>query len=275
MPVFAHRTAPILTSTGSFPGDHPPCRFIGTAGRHDPGGICLKVSIHPTEEGALAKTKPAAPTKSAETALSQGVAEIREWHRIGCESLEVRPGAAPPRSAVLEAEATLRGIGVGRLRKLRQFADPKTGYTPSMLETLCRQCLRAKRPLGVTFLMRLVVIPDRSLRGELQKRLLEENWSCQRLNREIRMKLGRQRAGGRHARIAADLPGILVQIDGMIEPWTRLQRRMSLKASGGDPLPELPKKVREGFARAVDGLIGLRRVIQREVQAIKSREGKT
>ena len=117
--------------------------------------------------------------------------------------------------------------------------------------------------LGITFIMRLVSIPDRDLRDKIQRRVFKENWSCQRLNLEIRMQLGRQRSGGRRAAIATDSQSVLAQIDGMIEPWTRWQRRMTAGKGSDESLPVLPRKVSAGVVQVVDAMIALRAVIQR------------
>ena len=93
----------------------------------------------------MPKITLSAPTTPAGVALRECVEQIRRWYQIGRESLKNRPGSAPPGSGVFEDEARRLGIGVGALRKLRQFADPKCGYTPKMLDSLCDQCLRANR----------------------------------------------------------------------------------------------------------------------------------
>lgn len=220
----------------------------------------------------MPKTTRPAPTTPAGTNLNDGTEKIRRWYQIGQESLKMRPGAAAHGSAALEEEAGRLGIGAEMLRKLRQFADPERGYTTERLETLCRESIQAKRPLGITFIMRLVSIPDLDLRGELQRRVFTEKWSCIRLNREILMRLGRQRSGGRRATITTDPHGVLAQIDSMIEPWTRWHRRMTAGKDSGEPLPVLPSEVSAGVAQVVEAMKALRVVIASEVEKIKKGE---
>ena len=62
---------------------------------------------------------------------------------------------------MVAAEAQTLGTSEAYLRKLRQFADPRTGYTAEQLEDLCRLCKKSKRAVEITVILLLARVHDR------------------------------------------------------------------------------------------------------------------
>src|SRR4051794_14754900 len=99
--------------------------------------------------------------------IDQTICDIRAYYKHGCSSLRQvpyrnTPGAIARQSKQLQWNET-------KLRKARQFADPETGYTPELVDELCR-LLRAHRPVfGTAHVGMLVTVSWADGRDELQK----------------------------------------------------------------------------------------------------------
>jgi hypothetical protein len=74
----------------------------------------------------------------------------------------------------------------------------------------------------LSVITRLLSIPDRKTRSELERLTLKNAWGRGRLDQEIVSRLRRSRAGsGRRPDVSTDGPSILSQLDQYIESWVR------------------------------------------------------
>ena len=211
-----------------------------------------------TQEVKLGQDSSFQPAPPVNHDLDEAINRIRVWYQLGSRSLALRSANSRPAVGLVADEAKTLRTSEAYLRKLRQFADPKSGYTPEQLEQLCKLCRASGRTVGISAILLLVTVHDRRLRGKLQRRFLQEGWGCIRLSQEMRAELGRRRHGGRRPRLASDLAGILAQTDGLVERWVRWERAVSNPSVSW----QLPREVLKGITKVAEAAQELRKTVE-------------
>lgn len=192
------------------------------------------------------------------------VAELRAYWEMGHASLEQ------------DGERVKYGTSSERLRKARVFASR---YTPSQLERLIEKCLKYQNSVGISFVDRLATIHNRQERGTLETKVVQENWSRARLDREIRSRYGRRR------RISGRKPYVPHAADEALSELVRLTLKLTRwgEMMGWDPssgsiqtaeeanavtLADLPEDV---LAEARKALRATQRLLDAAEAALQSR----
>lgn len=152
--------------------------------------------------------------------VTQAIREIRTYHEQGRRSLRELPERGKHGARAIDEQAERLGWNPTRLRKARQFAHPKTGYSRERLNELCG-LLREHRPVFGTSHVGLLVTVPWPERETLQHGCVKGNWSTAELQAEIKRRYGSRRQGGRRRRVSADPGRALVQLDEMADTWRR------------------------------------------------------
>jgi hypothetical protein len=76
----------------------------------------------------VATTRHADRPASNRGDFTKAVQELRRWHRLGTGSPKPPSGTRSTRGGTVAEDASRLRVSVAKLRKLRQFADPKSGY---------------------------------------------------------------------------------------------------------------------------------------------------
>lgn len=157
--------------------------------------------------------------------VAAAVKAVRAFHELG-RSL---PAKASHKDGygqgTVTAEAEKHSLNPDTVRKARQFADPVSGYTVAEVNALCRSIRDVQEEqdgavFGRTHLIRLLSVPKKQ-RAKVQAAAIENGWSTAELEAHIATRFGSRRDGGRKRRVPTDLPGVLVQLEGLCEGWRR------------------------------------------------------
>lgn len=170
----------------------------------------------------LPETIPMARTRdrATPTEVEAAIRRILKYHRLGLKNLKDIPTPVTFAKGAIDSRARQLQVNPTSLRKARQFAHPKKGYSQKQLDHLFR-LLRKHRPqFGTTHIGILVTVPWTE-RRELQRTCIRENWSKSELEAEILKRLGPRRFGGRRRHLPDDPGRLLVQLQEMIESWMR------------------------------------------------------
>jgi hypothetical protein len=159
--------------------------------------------------------------KTAERAIS----DIREFHRVGRQSLKTFPDRLPHgRSKRL---ARFEGMNnVDQLEKARAFAKD---FTLREMEDMCAEITNGKFPVGVSHLIRLLWLP-KNRRWKFLRDTIQGRWSCRRLGAAIQLAIGRRRRAGRPPSVRDAAEG-LQKLRTLCEQWRRLYR--VVRGTGG------------------------------------------
>jgi hypothetical protein len=160
--------------------------------------------------------------KPINPAVQQANQELRAAYAKGCELLEQMTERVAHGTA--QEFADRQNTSAERLRKLRQIAKV---YTPAQFEDLLRLCVRYDRPIGVSYLYKLVSVPVKNKqRYGLQIDMLRERWSRGELDRQIVARFGRKNSAGRLRSVPKDRHGLLSQIESDATRWLRWQEEL-------------------------------------------------
>ncbi|MFO0804471.1 MAG: hypothetical protein U0791_15270 [Gemmataceae bacterium] len=157
--------------------------------------------------------------------VAAAVKAIRAFHELG-RSLPVKASHKDGYGqGTVTVEAVKHGLNPDTVRKARQFADPVNGYTVAEVNALCRSIREVQEEqdgpvFGRTHLIRLLSVP-KNQRQKVQTAAIENGWSTADLEAHIATRFGSRRDGGRKRRVPSDLPGVLVQLEGLCEGWRR------------------------------------------------------
>jgi hypothetical protein len=210
--------------------------------------------------------------------VKAAVERLREFHQIGCDSLKSRGGHGAYGGKQVEAEAAKLGIDPGHLRKFRQFADPASGYGEDELNELCRLCEEYGRPWGIKHLVIIIRVPKTGgQRSAIQRRAIEGGWTTAQLEAEVRRRFGRRRAGGRKPAVMTDVAGLLSQLEGLCERWSRLHAELTADDRPGPPHPrlrDLPEAIRRKFGDATEAVRQLQSSLNRKLSQHRAPTGR-
>jgi hypothetical protein len=194
--------------------------------------------------------------------MPAAIDRLREYHRVGTEILtEFGPGRDPGMDKISKRY----GLGVHVVRVLRKFADEDHGYTEAELNELCAQSEKHGYTVGVTQLRHLVTIGDKKERARFQRQMIRGKWSNSETVAELVRRFGRRRKGGRKPHVAADVPGVLLQLEGFAVAWRRWSERLAdedddqVKVRTSD----LAKEVQAAVAKVTEAFAALNTVVSR------------
>ena len=207
---------------------------------------------------------------SAKT-IDAAIRAIRDYHAIGRRSIAKTPGKSAYGDGKIAAEAKRFLRSETFLRKARQFAAAKTGYSPERLEHLFRLLRRHRPSFGISHIGILVTLSWADGRADLQRRAIQGHWSKTELEAEIRLQFGHRRHGGRRRRVAADPAQALVQLDETSDTWHRwVMAAKNVTVPDGRPLVDtLPADVVAAILRIDGSIARLRDMIAAELQKVR------
>ena len=156
--------------------------------------------------------------------VDRAIADIREFHRVGCQSLEEFPDRLPQGRSKKVARS--RAMNLDQLDKARAFARE---FTVRKLKDLCDQIEKGGFPVGVSHVIRLFWLP-RNWREKFLRNTIREKWSCRRLGTAIQLATGRRRHSGRPPSVRDAAEG-LQKLRTLCEQWRRLYR--VVRGTGG------------------------------------------
>jgi len=165
----------------------------------------------------MARKKPV----SAE--VQEATAKLRTYHQLGMGLLKDHEPDAT-RWADLKAVCEQSGLPAHQVRTLRKFAAL---YTKNDLKQLCRQCEQHNRVIGLTAVRHLIKFRDRRKRAQFQSRLIAGAWSNSEIVAQLKRVLRPAWKGGRKPRVAEDVPGVLLQLQGFAVAWRRWSERLA------------------------------------------------
>jgi hypothetical protein len=121
-----------------------------------------------------------------------------------------------------------------KARKARQFADPRQGYNPREFKEFCDQCRQHGFPVGTAVASMLLRAPKRQRAG-LQRKMIENHWSVQRLMLEIHKRFGvRHRSAGQRGRLPRDTDEALLKLAKICNQWGRLCQAIGVREQEGE-----------------------------------------
>jgi hypothetical protein len=227
------------------------------------------------------------PLSAPETTMSQtrqeqvaaAVKAIRAFHELG-RSLPVK---ASHKNGYGQGtvEAEKHGLNPDTVRKARQFADPVSGYTVAEANALCRSIRDMQEEqdgpvFGRTHLIRLLSVPKKQ-RAKVQTAAIENGWSTADLEAHIATRFGSRRDGGRKRRVPSDLPGLLVQLEGLCEGWRRWAEVVvgdeDDQQRKGRKRVELPTELFQSVLAATKAITDLHDEVTRELQTRRPKRG--
>lgn len=183
------------------------------------------------------------PTTKEPDQVKQRIRKIRECYRMGHEILK----QCPPYSAsegLLEFAAKHR-INRETVTKYRAMAMPETGYTEEELAESIESFHKEGRALTINHFVRLLSVPKKTKRKELEQKALQGKWSLRRLQQEILAVNGRRyEASGRKPRIPQSKKSAVAAVAHQIWSWQNW-----LDAYLGNPVsdktPQLKTQLRQ------------------------------
>ncbi len=190
--------------------------------------------------------------------VEAAIERLEEYYRMGQDSL---------------AEADERvpyGSSSELLRKARVFAGR---YTEAELRKLVEKCRTQHMALGRSLVDRVATVHDKRKRGGLETRVIQERWSLNMLNREIRGRFGRRRRCGRKPYTPKNRAEALSELTRLSMKLTRWGEAMDLIDSTGqvkaDPENEvvalLPDSVVEKLKAALSAVWELQEAAEAEL----------
>ena len=142
------------------------------------------------------------------------------------------------------------------------------------MNELCELCRRHDRAWGIKILLALLRVPKaKGQRRAVQKRAAENGWSAFQLENEIRRRFGRRRSGGRKPAVLPDVEGLLCQLEGLCERWSRLHAELTARDQPGTSHPrlrDLPEAVRRKFGDATEAVRQLQSSLNRQLNRRRS-----
>jgi hypothetical protein len=204
------------------------------------------------------KNKP--PAGEATSKVQKGIDEVREFYRIGFESLEESPDRIDYNKTLTGIEAQKKGMSAELLRKARQFAH---SYTPQQLDTLLGRCRSHGRVIGTSHVIQFLRARDVSTRQRLQKQFIDGRYSVHQLGQAVTSQQGARRSGGRRPKLAADAAGLLDQIEAMCGQWRRWHAELTRPVGKNKEQLEklLPASVQDELRQAVVQLTKLQHLV--------------
>lgn len=198
-------------------------------------------------------------SQKLEPHVLQAIREIEEFYKLGIAFTD--EGAYGERR-IADLAGDLE-INEDTLRKARAFADEAKGYSRHELRELfehlkSHEYRNPKWKFGRTHIIRLLSVPRlRDKRNRLQKRVINNEWSCSKLEDEIRRVYGTRKNGGRQRSVPSDRKGLLSLIEHECDCWKRWCRRLHGSSRGKAPVRKLPPDIQaklEHIEKLVDDL---------------------
>lgn len=199
------------------------------------------------------------PRQKLEPHVLLAIQEIEDFHKLGTPLTNER-AYGERRIANLADDL---GINEDTLRKARAFADKLDGYSRQDLRELIKylkthQYRNPKWKFGRTHIIRLISVPKvQGQRDRLQGQVIDNEWSCSKLEDEIRRVYGTRKKGGRQRSVPTDRKGLLVQIEHECDCWKRWCRSLQGSPRGKGPVRKLPPDIQaklENIEKLVDDL---------------------
>jgi len=130
----------------------------------------------------------------------------------------------------MQEEAKRLSLNETVVRKLRQIADPKEGFTEQELEALFSLCRKMQWVIGPSYLYKFVSIPkNHRQREKFIREAARGGWNRARIDLEIRFRHRQRPYGGRSPQIPEGANAVRLQATRMCERWLNwfeeLQRR--------------------------------------------------
>ena len=146
------------------------------------------------------------------------IESLKEAFKIGKDVLnQCTTHSQPGRISELAAKY---GMTRDKCQKLRQMANPQTGYSKLQLEKWYKYFRKEGLALTVTHFMKLVSVPTRNYRDRLTRKAVKQKWSTQQLQREILKLNGRRMLGGRKPFVATG-DGFASELESQLFSWSR------------------------------------------------------
>jgi hypothetical protein len=162
---------------------------------------------------------------------------ILSAHRLGSDSLDEAPEIPYRKAPVLAKE---RKVTVARLGFARQFANTKKkGFTEKSLRRSLDKCEKAGFMVGVQHFALLITL-ESSVRESFLDAMIQARWTLAEAKRQVRLRYGLRRHGGRQPSAPKDLTQF----------WTQLQSRLMSLNRWRNIALELFKKSPELLSRA-------------------------
>jgi hypothetical protein len=211
--------------------------------------------------------------------VAAAVKTVRAFYELG-RSLPVKDSHRDGYGqGTVATEAEKHGLNPDTVRKARQFADPRSGYTAAEVNALCRtirdvQADQDGAVFGRTHLIRLLSVPKEE-REKVQQSAIEGGWSTAELEAHIATRFGSRRDGGRKRRVPADVLGVLAQLERMCEGWRRWAEAVASDDDAhqrrGRKRVELPADLPASVAAATKAIADLHEAVNRELQTRRPR----
>ena len=145
------------------------------------------------------------------------VAALQKGHEVG-RTVRDQLGDRADRGKISEVAKTY-DLTIDATRKLRQFA---VLYDADDLAELCDLCRTYHRALGITFVYRLVGIPNKSRRKAFQRKAIKQHWGHARFVRELRRGFKHGHKRGRQPQLPETISEALAEIGEVKERFMAL-----------------------------------------------------
>jgi hypothetical protein len=215
--------------------------------------------------------------------VSEVIQVVRDFYRIGVESLRERPKRGGYAAGETEREARKHGMNPDTLRKARTFADPSVGYSATEVDELCESIAASwdnfvanGANIGRTHIIRLLGVQKaRGKRDSIQNLMFRRGWSTAELEGEIRRRFGRRKRGGRRADIGRNLHELIGHLDSQCEAWLRLDGQLASRQEEGvrPTFKDLSPPVCSLVNQITKGMRGLRTAIDAQRRPASASRG--
>jgi hypothetical protein len=195
--------------------------------------------------------------------VKQKIKDIRDYHDQGRESLDL------PSEVTIRQQAQALKWSETKLRKARQFAHPKLGYSEDRLDELCDLVLEHRPVFGTAHIGQLVTVSDWDDREELQRDCVENNWSLSELKLACKKQSAPRSRGGRRPKVTDH--AVLIQLDDELTTYRRFVRELKRPRNGKRPiLNRLAPKLRTEIRAFDKARKGLQKTLSEEIAKLRA-----
>ncbi|MFO0822528.1 MAG: hypothetical protein U0792_05310 [Gemmataceae bacterium] len=153
--------------------------------------------------------------------LTKQLNDIQTFHALG------KAFSAAEHTPKQQTEAST--MKPEKRRYAERFACPTTGYTDEDLAHLVKAVKKHKAIFTISHIIVLLGVGPEA-RLALQEQCIENNWSRQKLEEEIKLRKPPRNRGGRRPQI--DLRNANVVLEDHVEAWRRLMKEIFRKLPG-------------------------------------------
>jgi hypothetical protein len=240
-----------ITSTSDVPSR------IGGDGVEEEVSLSARTTPVPTvtvKGGSMAKRQSREKKAATVAEIRLAVAQLEEYHRLGARLLKQYPPGRKHDKEAQRLEAAEAGMEPIKVFQIRNFADPKKGYSSEELKTLTDLCWQHKCALGFTFVLKFLTIRDKKKRAKFQRDAIKGHWGLHTVDQKRGNFQSRRPRVGRKPAVPDTLDDLYAALQSRALYWGRLKTELQKKPAPNSSRlrwSEVPKTIRDVLDDAV------------------------